>query len=57
MSYNNQYFTDLNAIGHLKITFRYPQTRELGGTFEFEAIEKDGKRIKVTEGRFYNNKK
>ena len=57
MSYSNQYFTDSNATGHLTITFRYPQTRELGGTFEFEAIDKYGKRIKVTEGRFYNNKK
>ena len=56
MSLNNQYFTDSNAIGSLTIKFRYPETRELGGTFEFQAINKEGKRINVTDGRFYLKK-
>ena len=56
MSLDNKYFTDSTASGLITITLRYPETYEIGGTFEFQAINKEGKRINVREGRFYQKK-
>jgi len=49
---NSDFYTDTEVSGVLKILEINEDEEFIAGTFEFEAIDAEGKIVKVTEGRF-----
>ena len=48
----NSYKTKGNSVGILKITFYDPTKNILSGTFSFYAVNANGEKVEIREGRF-----